>query len=191
MTTAAPSSAEPTRRTGTRDAILMTALDLFADKGYDATSMREIAERVGISKPALYYHFDSKEDIVRGVLGDQLAQIEDLVTWTRAQSPAPDLPAQVIQRWSDIVQGRGTSMFRFMISSHQIVRELQGEKHTLIPLLDQLVRVLAPDGSIEEQLRLRLAFMAINLGGFFGASIDAREGEVSAAARSIAMSLLP
>ena len=39
-------------------------MDLFTDQGFDGTSMREIAERLGISKPAIYYHFASKEEIL-------------------------------------------------------------------------------------------------------------------------------
>ena len=45
----------------TRERILDTALDMFIERGYDKTSLREIAERVGVTKPALYYHFSSKE----------------------------------------------------------------------------------------------------------------------------------
>jgi AcrR family transcriptional regulator len=48
----------------TRERILDVALDLFTDQGFDATSMREIAERLHISKPAIYYHFASKEEIL-------------------------------------------------------------------------------------------------------------------------------
>jgi len=49
----------------TRDRILDTALDLFIEQGYEKTSLREIAERVGVTKAALYYHFASKEEIIR------------------------------------------------------------------------------------------------------------------------------
>ena len=48
----------------TRQRILDVALDLFVEQGYEKTSLREIAERVGVTKAALYYHFQSKEDIV-------------------------------------------------------------------------------------------------------------------------------
>jgi AcrR family transcriptional regulator len=48
----------------TRERILEVALDLFIRKGYAATSMREIAEPLGISKAALYYHFPSKGHIM-------------------------------------------------------------------------------------------------------------------------------
>jgi AcrR family transcriptional regulator len=51
-------------RASTREKILDVALDLFTDQGFDGTSMREIAERLHISKPAIYYHFASKEEIL-------------------------------------------------------------------------------------------------------------------------------
>ena len=40
------------------------ALDLFIEKGFDGTSLREIAEQLGFTKAALYYHFASKDDIL-------------------------------------------------------------------------------------------------------------------------------
>lgn len=50
--------------TSTRERILDIALDLFVDQGYEKTSLRQIAERLGYSKAAVYYHFASKEDIL-------------------------------------------------------------------------------------------------------------------------------
>jgi AcrR family transcriptional regulator len=50
--------------TSTRERILDVALDLFTEKGFDGTSLREIAERLGVTKAALYYHFASKDDIL-------------------------------------------------------------------------------------------------------------------------------
>jgi AcrR family transcriptional regulator len=76
----------------TRDRILETALDLFIERGYEKTSLREIAERVGVTKAALYYHFASKEEIIRtlvqplfdqmGPLAEALASRPDLKTWS-------------------------------------------------------------------------------------------------------------
>jgi AcrR family transcriptional regulator len=48
----------------TRERILNVALELFTEKGYDGTSLREIAETLGVTKAAIYYHFASKEDIL-------------------------------------------------------------------------------------------------------------------------------
>jgi AcrR family transcriptional regulator len=47
-----------------RDRILDVALELFNEQGYDKTSLREIAERLDVTKAALYYHFERKEDIL-------------------------------------------------------------------------------------------------------------------------------
>jgi AcrR family transcriptional regulator len=49
---------------GTRERILDIALELFTEQGYERTSLRQIAERLGFSKAAIYYHFASKEDIL-------------------------------------------------------------------------------------------------------------------------------
>jgi AcrR family transcriptional regulator len=48
----------------TRERILDVALELFIDQGYEGTSLRELAEKLGFTKAALYYHFASKEDIL-------------------------------------------------------------------------------------------------------------------------------
>jgi AcrR family transcriptional regulator len=48
----------------TRERILDIALELFTEQGYDKTSLRDIAERLGMTKAALYYHFERKEDIL-------------------------------------------------------------------------------------------------------------------------------
>jgi AcrR family transcriptional regulator len=61
----APKQVEESTTRSTRDRILDVALELFSDEGYDKTSLREIAERLGFSKAAIYYHFASKEDILR------------------------------------------------------------------------------------------------------------------------------
>ena len=52
----------------TRQRILETATDLFAEKGYAGTYVREIVEKAGVSKPALYYYFQSKEGLFYAIL---------------------------------------------------------------------------------------------------------------------------
>ena len=48
--------------------IARVASRLFATRGYDATSVREIVEAAGVTKPTLYYHFGSKEGLAQAVL---------------------------------------------------------------------------------------------------------------------------
>ncbi len=63
----------------TRERILDVALDLFVDQGYDKTSLREIAERMGFTKAALYYHFASKSDILMGLHMRMHNALDDLL----------------------------------------------------------------------------------------------------------------
>jgi AcrR family transcriptional regulator len=55
-----------TRGEQTRSTILDAALGLFEERGYDATTMRVIAERAGVSVGNAYYYFDSKEQLIQG-----------------------------------------------------------------------------------------------------------------------------
>jgi AcrR family transcriptional regulator len=55
---------QPDAKSDTRQRILDVALDLFTEQGYDGTSLRQIAEQLSITKAAIYYYFESKEDIL-------------------------------------------------------------------------------------------------------------------------------
>jgi AcrR family transcriptional regulator len=59
-----PDLAPAAAPTDTRQRILDVALDLFTEQGFDGTSLRQIAEQLGVTKAALYYHFESKDDIL-------------------------------------------------------------------------------------------------------------------------------
>lgn len=62
-----------------RDKILEAATDLFAERGYGATSVREVVERVGCTKPSLYYYFGSKEGLYLEVLRFHMARFTALI----------------------------------------------------------------------------------------------------------------
>jgi len=59
-----PGSPEPSAR----ERLLETAIGIFAEKGYAGTSVREIVEQAGVSKPVLYYYFKSKEGLFLAIL---------------------------------------------------------------------------------------------------------------------------
>ena len=60
----------------TREKILMTALQLFAKDGYEAVSVRNIAEELGITKGALYRHYKNKRDIFDNIV-ERMIQIDE------------------------------------------------------------------------------------------------------------------
>ena len=59
--------------------ILTTALDLFAVRGYDATSVREICEAAAITKPTLYYFFGNKDGVLRALVTTGFEQFRGIV----------------------------------------------------------------------------------------------------------------
>ena len=61
----------------TRDRILDETLTLFAENGYDGTSVEQIAEKVGIKAPSLYNHFKGKEDILNALIDMAEARYEE------------------------------------------------------------------------------------------------------------------
>lgn len=185
-----PTVTDPPR---TRERILEVALALFAEKGYEATSMREIAEHLGITKAALYYHFDSKADIVRAMLADTERRVAELAEWVRQQPCSAELSQQVLARWSDIMQAHGLAAFRFVLANRPLIDELSGDPSSgLHACMGDLCAALAPPcASVEDQLRIRLALMSINMAGLASVDIDADEAEILAAARRLALELLP
>lgn len=80
-------SAPPAGR-DTKKAIERAALELFSTRGYEKTSLREIAEQVGITKASLYYHYSSKQELLQNIVGtffDEMLEVlraVDQVDWT-------------------------------------------------------------------------------------------------------------
>lgn len=76
---------EPPRRrdgrtTDTREKIHAVALDLFVTRGFAETTMQDIADRLGLTKTALYYHFPAKAALVRSVVQPAVNDVEALIT---------------------------------------------------------------------------------------------------------------
>lgn len=64
------------KRTDTREKILEESAKLFAEKGYSATGIDEIARNVGITKSVIYYHFKNKEDILQTLIQEACAEFK-------------------------------------------------------------------------------------------------------------------
>jgi AcrR family transcriptional regulator len=57
-----------------RQRIVDAAAEMFAERGYDATSMRDLAKQLGLTRAALYYHYSAKSDILREIINTETAQ---------------------------------------------------------------------------------------------------------------------
>jgi AcrR family transcriptional regulator len=73
----------------TRRKIVDAAVDLFVDGGYGATGLGDIIDRVGVTKGALYYHFDSKESLARAIVADGITTVmESFIEISSTPAPA-------------------------------------------------------------------------------------------------------
>ncbi len=64
----------------TKRKIFETSMQLFADKGYDATSIEEITATVGVAKGTLYYHFSSKEEIFNFLVDEGVKLLKNSIS---------------------------------------------------------------------------------------------------------------
>ncbi|MFE2628456.1 TetR/AcrR family transcriptional regulator [Streptomyces sp. NPDC059374] len=111
------------RRGNTRQRIQDVALELFAEQGYEKTSLREIAERLDVTKAALYYHFKTKEEIIVSLFEDLTKPIEELIDWGRQQPHTLATKQEIVRRYSQTLTD-AAPLFQFMQENQATVREL-------------------------------------------------------------------
>lgn len=86
-----PRRARRTRMTGAerRAQLLEVGRTLFATKGFEATSVEEIAAKAGVSKPVVYEHFGGKEGLYAVVVDREMRRLLDMVTSSLTAKPSP------------------------------------------------------------------------------------------------------
>ncbi|MFG2710217.1 TetR/AcrR family transcriptional regulator [Streptomyces goshikiensis] len=184
------SSSSPQQRRGdTRQRIQEVALELFAEQGYEKTSLREIAERLEVTKAALYYHFKTKEDIIISLFDDSTRPIDELIEWAQQQPKTLEMRREVLRRYS-AAMAAGAPLFRFMQENQATMRELSiGE--TMKRRLFLLVGLLqAADRPLEDQVRCVSALFTLHAGMMFLQHVEADPEETRQAALAIAMDLI-
>ncbi|MFF5989406.1 TetR/AcrR family transcriptional regulator [Prauserella flavalba] len=88
------------RTSRTRERIQEAALELFSEQGVRQTSLRQIADRLGLTKPALYYHFASREELVASLLQPLTDDLDALLAEDEA---AGDVDArELLGRYFDV-----------------------------------------------------------------------------------------
>src|SRR5262249_12937507 len=166
-------------RSDTRARIQQVALELFAEQGYDKTSLREIAERLDVTKAALYYHFKSKEDIVRSLVEDYFGQMDALIAWAKTRPRTAATRREILGRYVGIVAD-GSAVFRMLHHNQAALNSLASAKERgdvyrerLYGLIDALTE---PGADLEERLRAAMALGGVSIGWmFFADQVDDRQ----------------
>ena len=184
---------------GTRERIQSIALELFAEQGYEKTSLREIAERLGVTKAALYYHFKSKEDIVRSFVEDYRAELEQVIAWGASQPRTPETRAEILRRYTGIV-GEQLAVIRFMeqnqAAMHTLMSDSGARKKMFRDQFMSLCDLLAPPGAaLADRVRAVAAVITIGMSPMIlqreAASPDELHDAVLGVARALADAELP
>ena len=170
------------RRKDTREQIRVVALEMFAERGYAGTSLREIAERLGVTKAAVYYHFPTKEDILESLLKDFLAQLDELIAWTERQPRGTATRRAALDRYAQMLGGPKTDLARFMQEGQSAIRELAAGLQVRKHFAQFQALLAAPDESAEGKLRAQVALVALHLAAFGPLSPTAGSGDEGAAA---------
>lgn len=90
-------------RQNTKDRILQAAQEVFAERGFDGASTREIAARAEVNISSLHYHWDSKETLYRGIFAHIYRQLVALVRDEITQPETPEQARATIDRTMGLI----------------------------------------------------------------------------------------
>ena len=140
----------------TRRRILAVALELFSARGYAGTSMRDISQAMGMTKAALYYHFESKEQILAAVT--EPIRVEMNLIQEAAAAPAHATPERLLTQLADMLS-RHASLVATIFNDPS--SSSRGQHLGAKEVLRAVEAVLAGDGGPDRLLRARCAVGAV------------------------------
>ncbi|ROQ68069.1 TetR family transcriptional regulator [Streptomyces sp. 840.1] len=183
------SSTPQPRRGNTRQRIQDVALDLFAEQGYEKTSLREISEKLDVTKAALYYHFKTKEDILVSIFEDLNRPVEDLIVWGREQPRTLETKKEILARYSEALT-TAAPLFRFMQENQATVRDLSIGVTIKDRILALVGLIKDPEAPIIDQVRCFSALFTMHAGMFALKDVDGDPEDKRKAVLEVAVDLV-
>jgi AcrR family transcriptional regulator len=162
-----PTAGATVPHAGLRETVLREATRLFAERGYAATSLREVANAAMCTKPALYHHFTSKEDLYREAIERQMGALTDMI---RATSAAPgtvrERMAGALARLIDHAEANPHGMAllhraEFQPEEGRPSIDVAGVRELHFQLIEDIVQQAQERGEIRAQILPRDATIAL------------------------------
>ena len=139
------------RRKDMRDQILHVALELFTKQGYEKTSLREIAERLEVSKAALYYHFTSKEEILRALIAGIPQAFDELIAWGESLPRSEESRKEILRRLAALTSDKLNPVLRFVQANSTAIEAASGDRESMhevfSPGLRKIRQILVEPGA--------------------------------------------
>jgi AcrR family transcriptional regulator len=155
----------------TKAEIHRAAVDLFSAQGYDKTSLREIAEQVGITKASLYYHYSSKQQLLRAIVGTFLDDLFEVLRLTETMEWSSENEQQALAAYIDVViahRATGPTLLRDIAA---VLAAFGDDLDELIGRSRRFQLWLAgPDPTVAD--RLRAAAAVETIGAAMSAELD-------------------
>ncbi|MFF1868080.1 TetR/AcrR family transcriptional regulator [Streptomyces sp. CB03911] len=167
-------------RSDTRERIINVALELFSEQGYEQTSLREIADRLGVTKAALYYHFKTKDDIVHGIVDTMSAPIDEAIAWGEQKPWSPELRDELVRRFAAGMSERAP-LLRFFHENQPAMRDSPAGLEFKERMIAMIRLVHGPGATFEDRLRATMSLFTINSAMFL-----LKHGESGTAAEPLA-----
>jgi AcrR family transcriptional regulator len=179
------------RRTDTRERIQEVALELFAERGYDKTTLQEVAERLEITRPALYYHFRTKEAILSSIVDRLGDSIDELVGWAREQPKTAESRQEILRRIAGLLEDQWRPLFRFAQVNQGVMQDMPAGERLQTGVISMLSLLAVPGSDAVRQFEARLAVFAVILGSIpFLFDMDLDESERGRVALEVATKLI-
>ena len=182
-------SAPQVRRSDTRERIQDVALRLFGDQGYERTSLREIAEKLSVTKAALYYHFKTKEDILVSLFNDVAQPLDELIEWGRRQPRTLETKLELLRRYSSGLAA-AAPLFLFLQENQATLRELTIGRGFRDRMAAMSNLVMDQDAPLNDQIRCLSALYTLHFGTFAAQTLQGDPEEKRAALLAAATDLI-
>jgi AcrR family transcriptional regulator len=143
----------------TRHRILDVAVDLFIERGYAGTSVRDISERLGMTKGSLYYHFASKEDVLNALVQPLM---DDLDKFVASAGDDDRDERDLVERLVNLLDRHGV-LLRSLMGDPSVLRGLV-IKRAMPARIASVQRALGGSADPSGLLRGRLALGVIHAG---------------------------
>jgi AcrR family transcriptional regulator len=148
------------RRTETRARIHDVALELFAERGYERTTMQQIADRLAITRPALYFHYRSKDDILASIHNALAHSVDDLIAWASAQPRSRATRQELLRRLHELMSGPWGTFTAFAQANEAAMRDLSAAAE-FAQRMNTIGTLLSRNDTVEGRLKGRLALTAL------------------------------
>lgn len=158
-------------------------------QGYERTSLRVIAEHLGVTKAAVYYHFKTKEGILAELLKERMQPIEDVIAWAEAQPRTLSTQQEALRRY-DAALAHAAPIVTILRENQGDLRDLAVGSAFRALWTRSLALFQPPEANLTDQVRAVTALVAIHTAAGALAGTEASADEKRAAALTVGRELL-